>query len=668
MKILQAFARPSAGPVPMLALEHGAIPWLLAVALATAGPHFAHLPWWLSLLVGSMLLWRVWLWQQGRPLPPRWALVLLVIGSIAAIAWQFRTLLGKDAGVALLVVFMALKPMEMSRRRDALVVIMLGYFLLLTHYLYSQSIPTGAWLLAAIALLTAALLRLHGGAQPVATILRHAVLLLAQALPFMLILYLLFPRVSGPLWGLPQDAYAGLSGLSEEMSPGSISRLTLSSAIAFRSRFASEPPEKSDLYWRGPVFDEYDGHSWRARPLPAGAAKQLPVVTGIDAPLAYTSILEAHNRRWLLALDIATRLPPDSMLAPTLEALAREPVRLRAQFSFASSLDYRANVIEAPAVLQQALTLPAKINPRTRALASEWASRPPEEIAAAALAMFRNEDFYYTLRPPLLGANAMDEFLFDSRRGFCEHYASAFVFLMRAAGVPARVVAGYQGGELNPVDGYLVVRQSDAHAWTEIWLSGKGWVRFDPTAAVAPSRIEQGIAAALPSSEPLPILVRLDSDWLRQLRNRWEAANNSWNRWVLGYNPQRQREVLSRLGWRDPDWRSMSASLAILCGIALLVVTLWTLPRRLAADPVQRAWQQYCAALKQRGMARAEWEGPLDFAQRVARERPDLAALTDEAARYYAELRYGRHNRQSDQLRRLQQCRHRLPPRRRRHS
>jgi transglutaminase-like putative cysteine protease len=325
-------------------------------------------------------------------------------------------------------------------------------------------------------------------------------------------------------------------------------------------------------------------------------------------------------------------------------------------------------VIEAPAILQQALALPKEINPRTRALASEWASRPPEKIAAAALAMFRNEDFYYTLRPSLLGANAMDEFLFDSRRGFCEHYASAFVFLMRAAGVPARVVAGYQGGELNPVDGYLVVRQSDAHAWAEIWLAGQGWVRFDPTAAVAPSRIEQGIDAALPAGEPLPMIVRLDSDWLRQLRNRWEAANNTWNQWVLGYNPQRQREVLSRLGWRDPDWRGMSASLAILCGLALLLVTLWTLPRRLAADPVQRAWQKYCAALKRRGIPRAEWEGPLDFAHRVAREKPDLAALTNEAAGYYAELRYGRSASNGQLLRRLQQCVRRLPPRRRKHS
>jgi hypothetical protein len=234
---------------------------------------------------------------------------------------------------------------------------------------------------------------------------------------------------------------------------------------------------------------------------------------------------------------------------------------------------------------------------------------------------------------------------------------------MRAAGVPARVVAGYQGGEVNPVDGYLVVRQSDAHAWAEIWLAGEGWRRVDPTAAVAPSRIEQGIVAALPAGEPLPGIIRLDADWLRDLRNRWEAANNTWNQWVLGYNPQRQREVLARLGLHDPDWRSMAASLAVLCGLSLLLIGLWTLPRRRAADPVQRAWQRYCARLSQLGVRRATWEGPLDFAQRVEREKPELAALTHDAADCYAQLRYGHGD--GEKLRRLQQCLQRLPPERR---
>ena len=644
-------------------LEHGTLPWLLAVALATAGPHAGHLPAWLSLLVGGALLWRSWLWHRQRRLPARWVLALLVAGSVAGIGWQFRTLLGKDPGVALLVVFMALKPLEMNDRRDAMVLVMLGYFLLLTHYLYSQSIPTGLWLLAAMTLLTGALIRLHGGPQPIAAIARQAGLMLLQALPFMLILYLLFPRVSGPLWGLPQDAYAGLGGLSDQMSPGSISNLIPSGAIALRSHFAGEVPEKADLYWRGPVFDDYDGLTWRARATAARPPGRSPVIEADGPSHTYTSIVEAHNQRWLLALDAPIRIPPDSLIAPTLAVLAREPLRLRARFSFVSAANYRANVIEAADTLQQALALPARINPRTRALAHAWQSRPPEKIVEAALAMFRDERFHYTLRPPLLGPDAMDEFLFTTRRGFCEHYASAFVFLMRAAGVPARVVAGYQGGEVNPVDGYLTVRQSDAHAWAEIWLTGQGWVRVDPTAAVAPSRIEQGIAAALPEGEPLPVVVRLDAEWLRQVRNRWEAANNTWNQWVLGYNPQRQREVLSRLGLPDPDWRRMSASLALLCGATLLIVILWTLPKRPLVDPVQRAWQGYCRELARRGMTRAEWEGPLDFARRVAHERPDLAALTDEAADCYAGLRYGQSG--GEQLDRLQGCRHRLPPRRR---
>jgi hypothetical protein len=222
------------------------------------------------------------------------------------------------------------------------------------------------------------------------------------------------------------------------------------------------------------------------------------------------------------------------------------------------------------------------------------------------------------------------------------------------------VVAGYQGGELNPVDGYLTVRQSDAHAWAEIWLADQGWVRVDPTAAVAPSRIEVGIEAALPAGDPLPALVRIDSELLRDLRNRWDAANNTWNQWVLGYNPQRQREVLSRLGLSEPDWRSMTAALATLCGIALLLVTWWALHQRTTTPPAQRAWQRFCKRLAKLGIVRAAWEGPLDFALRVARERPELAALTREAASHFADLHYG--TGKAEQLQKLRECTRRLKP------
>lgn len=645
---------------PITPLEHGAIPWLLAVAIATAAPHATHQPLWLSLLVGSVLLWRVWLWRTNGPLPARWVLGLLVIASVAGIGWEFRTLFGRDSGVALLVLLVALKPMEMRTRRDAMVVVMLGFFLLLTHYFYSQSIPTGLWLLAAATLLTATLIRVHGGEQPVRVILRYASLLLAQAIPFMLIAFLLLPRVQGPLWGLPQDAHSGLTGLSDRMSPGSLNDLIQSGDIAFRVQFSDGLPEKSSLYWRGPVLVDYDGQTWRARPNYLQTQGKAPAIETGGKSFNYVTTLEPHNQRWLLALDLPVKLPADSTLSATFETRAREPVQIRARYAFTSSPDFVVNRLETAAMLQQALRLPAQLNLRSRQLAAEWQLKfkSPEMISNAALLLFRQERFFYTLQPPLLGQNAVDDFLFTTRRGFCEHYASAYVVLMRAAGIPARVVAGYQGGEINPVDGYLTVRQSDAHAWAEIWIAGKGWIRVDPTAAVAPSRIEQGIEAALPAGDPLPALLRIDTDWLRDLRNRWEATNNAWNQWVLGYNPQRQREVLSRLGLNEPDWRNMTAALATLCGIALLVVTLWTLYQRKTATPAQRAWQGFCRRLKRFGVIRAGWEGPLDFAARVMHERPELGALTAEAARHFADLHYG--TGKPEQLQHLKDCTRRL--------
>lgn len=650
---------------PPVLLEHGAVPWLLAVAVATTLPHLEHLPWWLSLLAGAALLGRGWLWQRNARLPRRWVLALLVIAGTAGIGWQYRTLFGRDAGVALLVFFMALKPMEMHSRRDGLVVVLLGYFLLLTHYFHSQSIPTGLWLLATAVLLTATLIRMHGGAQPVREIVRYAALLVAQSLPFMLVFFLLFPRVQGPLWGLPRDAHAGLSGLSDQMSPGSLNSLIQSGDIAFRVQFASAPPDRSRLYWRGPVFDTYDGQTWRANPLTAARSANKPATVetaGTVRTTDYTITLEAHNQRWLLALDLPVALPEGSALSPTFVALAREPVSYRSRFVFRSTLDYAANREETPRMLQQSLRLPAGLNPRARQLAEQWRQTlaGPEQVSATALRFFREERFFYTLQPPLLGQNSVDDFLFDTRRGFCEHYAATYVVLMRAAGIPARVVTGYQGGEINPVDGYLTVRQSDAHAWAEIWIEGKGWLRVDPTAAVAPSRIERGIGAALPAGDPLPALVRIDGDWLarlQQLRHRWEAVNNAWNQWVLGYNPQRQREVLSRLGMGDPDWRAMASAMAVFSGLALLLVAVWTLARRSKRPPEVQAWQRFCKELERFGVRRAPWEGPLDLAARVARERPDvapLASLARRAAGHFADLRYG--TGQPGQLQALRVC------------
>lgn len=654
-------------PVP---IKHQTLPWLFAAAVATIAPHAGHQPLWLSLLIGLLLFWRAWLWLRRSPLPPRWLLTGLTLAGMTGIYIQFQSLFGRDAGVGLLTVFMALKLLEVRAQRDAYAVLLLGYFLLLTHYFYSQSIPTAAWMLLSLLLLTSTLIRVHGDDNdaPRQT-LRTAATLIGQALPFMLVLYLLFPRISGPLWGLPQDAYGGLSGLSDSMSPGSLSNLIRNGAIAFRAEFTGQPPTPPLLYWRGPVLNTFDGQTWRSQTL--GRAASLHLEAGSPS-LAYALTIEPHNQRWLLALDLPERLPPNTNLTHDFQLLAAEPLRSRTRINLTAITTYRANVAEAGRVLRQALQLPPAGNPRARQLAATWAassrrefsddSKMAQAVINRALRLYREEAFFYTLQPPVLGEDSIDEFLFDSRRGFCEHYASSFVFLMRAAGIPARVVTGYQGGELNPIDHSLVIRQSDAHAWAEVWLAGQGWRRIDPTAAVSPTRIERGIAAALPEIEntDLPLFTRSNSPWLQQFRYRWEAANHQWNRWVLGYNPQRQREVLEQLGMHS-DWRELVATLSVLCGLLMLALLAWTLRRRKPGDPSLRAWQAFCTRLARQGVRRQDWQGPQAFAAEACRQRPSLAPLIREAADLYTDLRYGRSAPPKAALQRLRALTRQLP-------
>jgi protein-glutamine gamma-glutamyltransferase len=623
-----------------LALDHRTAPWLFAAALVTIAPHFLHQPIWLGAFVSLNLLWGGWLWWQDERLPGRWLLALLVIAGCAGIFIEFRTLFGREAGVAMLVMFMAMKLLELKSQRDAMVIVTLGYFLLLTHYFYSQSIPTGLWLLTALWILTATLVRLHGGpASSWRASMRYAAVLSAQSIPFMLVLYLLFPRISGPLWGLPQDAHAGKTGLSETMTPGSIASLAQSSEIAFRVRFDGEIPSQGKLYWRGPVMENFDGTTWR----PFTGRRAAEQLEFISPSISYQTTLEPHNQRWLLALDAPASLPAGIALNGELTAASRQAINTRQRFKLSASLDYRFNAHEAPAVLHHNLALPAGRNPQARQLADSWRTteKTPDAIISKALALFGSE-FFYTLRPPLLGTDSIDEFLFQTKRGFCEHYAAAFVVLMRNAGIPARVVGGYQGGERNPVDGYLVVRQSDAHAWAEVWLEGRGWKRIDPTAAVSPARIETGIVSALADGEPLPALFQVRSEWLRTLRYRWEAINNAWNQQVLGYNPERQRELLSRLGLPDTDWRSLVSALGMISSLLLALLTGWTLYQRPRHDPATRLWHKALRHLTRRQVNYAAWETPLVIAHRVQCERPELAEPFKHVVEAYLLARYGK--------------------------
>ena len=622
-----------------LALDHAAVPWLFGVAALTTLPHFLHQPYWLSAGVVLLLGRAAWLWRHDRRLPSRWLLALLVIGGCAGVAYQFDSLFGRDAGVALLVMLMAMKQLELRSRRDAVVIVTLGYFLLLTHYFYNQDIPTGLWLLFALWFVTAALIRIHGGPTTGRRgAMRYSAVLCAQALPFMLALYVLFPRIAAPLWGLPQDAHAGKTGLSEQMSPGSIAELVQSGEIAFRVRFDGPPPASDKLYWRGPVHEDFDGTAWH---IAVNASR--PVIEARTPPIEYEITLEAHGRRWLLALDAPTRLPAEASLNGQMIANARNAIGERQRLRLAAALDYRFNLAEDENVLRRNLALPPGRNPRSRELAAGWlaAGKPPQAIVDEALRLFARKEYAYTLQPPLLlSRDSIDEFIFSTRRGFCEHYASAFVVLMRAAGIPARVVGGYQGGERNPLDGYLVVRQSDAHAWAEVWLAGRGWVRVDPTGVVAPARIENGLADALPDGEALPGMLHSRADWLRQLRYRWEAVNNAWNQKVLGYDEQRQRELLRHLGLPE-GWQTLGWLLLGSCSALLLAVAFWTFYRRPRQDPALRLWHKVLRHLAKRQVNCAPWEAPLAVARRVRAERPELADALDDVVAAYLAARYG---------------------------
>jgi len=606
-------------------------------------PHAVHLPTWILALVAVVLLARFYVGWRHRKLPNKWLLIAIALVCTAAIALSYRTLYGRDVGVAILTVMMALKVLEMSGPRDTMVVVLLAYFLVVTNFFYSQSIPTALYMVLVVWVITATMIGLQHqvGRPKLVPVLRHAATLILQGIPIMLALFLLFPRVQGPLWGLPQINYSAKSGLSESMAPGDVSSLSLSDAVAFRVLFATQPEKPAQLYWRGPVLWNYDGRTWRAGL--SLTARELKV-EALGPPLRYTVTMESHDRYWLFAIDLPLVVPTDAYLTTDYQLLSRRIVRDRLRYDMQSSPQYRIGVDESPGTLRLAQRLPPEASPRARALVAQWRAQggSDRDMVSRALSLFRDQPFTYTLEPPKLNADPVDQFLFETRSGFCEHYASAFTFLMRAAGIPARVVTGYLGGEVNPVDGYVVVRQSDAHAWSEVWLPGEGWVRVDPTAAVSPLRIERGLAAAVPEIDR-PLLARNSFDWLKQARYAWDAVANTWNQWVLGYNPDRQMRFMAQFGLAEVTWQNMVIILIAVSGIIILALSLALLFRINAQrpDPVQRAYLSYCDAMAKRGAARKPSEGPRDFAARVSMQFPELRETAQKISGLYVSLRYG---------------------------
>ncbi len=620
--------------------------WLAGPLALVVAPHATRLPLWIGGLWLGCALWRGFQAARRYPRVPRWPALLLALPGLAGILLEYRTLFGPEAGVALLVLLTGLKFLETRDARDHGILVLVGYFLLLAGFLEDQSLPMAAYAMLAALTLTASLASLRGAAsQPWRQQLhRHfglAAGLTLQALPLAVLLFLLVPRIPAPLGGLIQLEHAR-SGLSDEMSPGSISQLMLSNQTAFRAEFAAGvKPAPETLYWRGPVFWRYDGLSWReggsSRP-----ADPFDLETR-GGTLAYHVTLEPHAQRWLFVTGLATELADvPARLTADMQWLADKPVKERLRYRVEAHPDYRLDAGGLSAADRaRALALPERRNPKTHALAQEWAAdNDPAAVVAQALRHFREQPFRYTLNPPRLGEHAMDEFMFGSRAGYCEHYSSAFVVLMRAAGIPARVVTGYQGGEYNAIGEYWIVRGRDAHAWAEVWLEDEGWRRVDPTAAIAPERIESGSVAALPRAErPFAMI---DIGWLKPARLAWDTLNNRWNLWVIGFNHERQRQFLAGI---HPTLASLKAMLWAALGVAALFVLvllaglLWPAGSR-DRDAASRLYARFCKRLGRTGLVRAASEGPRAFARRAAQARPDLASAIGEISELYVGIRY----------------------------
>ncbi len=605
--------------------------FLLAVIAWVVAPLTQEIPLWCSLLSAAVMVWRAVLAWRGQPLPSRWWLMVLLGLCLGATLLSFQTLLGRDAGVTMVVVLLALKTLELRARRDAFVVFFLSFFLLLTNFFYSQSLLTAAAMLVALLGLLTALVNAHMpvGKPPLWQAGRLAGSMALLGAPIMVLLFVFFPRVA-PLWGLPSDAMTGRSGLSNSMTVGNIASLALDGSVAMRVRFDSPPPPQSALYFRGPVLSYFDGRTWQARPSALPNRFRLPAdlqVTG--DPVRYQITLEPNRLPWLLVLDATPQtpaLPADKTARMTreLQWILDRPVTDLLRYEVQSYPNFQHGPRQFVPGLQEYLALPDGFNPRTLQLAAELQRDPRHarfsnpQWVDLAMQRLRTEGYSYTLEPGIYGQHSADEFWFDRKAGFCEHIASSFVILMRALNVPARVVTGYQGGEQNSVDGFWTVRQSDAHAWTEVWLAGQGWQRVDPTSAVAPGRTgtlqrlspPRGVIAEAIFGTVSPALAL-------NLRAAWDAVNNRWNQWVLNYTQNKQLDLLKNIGFKEPNWQDLIYVLCAIVVAASLGGAAWSAWERHQQDPWLRLLKQAILKLRAAGLRLAPNRTPRQIGQQL---------------------------------------------------
>jgi len=572
----------------------------------------------------TLSLVKVFIIKYNKKDPSFFLRLLVILVLFFIILDSYGQIFGQQSGLALITIMTTLKLFEIKSNRDCYIVIYSSFFIIASTFFHSQSIWLFFYVFFVVLFLLSILISLSDRLK--STTLKKRFKISSQfiysAIPLMLILFFLFPRLPGPLWALPNDAFSSKSGLSEEMSPGSINRLISSSAIAFRVKFENEIPAQADRYWRGAVLSSYDGKTWRRNDAEETAIANIKFNPDTNNDIHYQVTLEPTNLKWLFSLEHPFRYQTQYRYSREAMLLNKKVINNVISYNIGS----QTTAINQSLFQQESYKnrlLPINKNPKTIQFARELAkasSYNAKTYINNILHHFQNNNFVYTLSPDLLGTNAIDDFLFDSQKGFCEHYASAFVYLARAAGIPARVVIGYQGGEMNPLDDYMIVRQSDAHAWSEVWIDNR-WMRVDATAAVSPDRVEQGILNAGLEQGKLPLLLVSNIQLLKNASFLYDSFQNSWNNWVVGFNQKKQEDLMELLGFENTGASNLILLLVSLMSIIGLIIT-WLFLKQVSvsSDRVQHYYDLFCLKLKKHGVQRRLNEGPQDFENRIYNE------------------------------------------------
>jgi transglutaminase-like putative cysteine protease len=620
------------------------LPWtLLALAFALL-PHVPYLPAWITAALLTCAIWRYSIEVRRKPVPPALLRASLALACFLGVLYTYSTISGVGPGSALLAIMAALKLLETRQRRDQFVLLFIAVFLVMSSLLREQYLWSLPYLVVGVILIMTAWLRTSADStEPLRRSLGTTSRLVMYAAPLALAMWIFFPRIATPFWAVPIDTGTAITGLSDTISPGDISALSKSDAVAFRVKFDGPVPDPKDRYWRGLVLHRFDGRTWSGISEPRISSGALKTIETAGEPVQYEVTLEPTRQHWIFALDIPYHWDLEStFLGPQHQLAHVQPVDQRIAYTAVSYPDYRIDLELHSYRRNWYLDLPEGRNPRTAELARSMRAAAPSDAAfvRAVLEKFNEDEYYYTLEPPPLGSRPVDRFLFETRRGFCEHYASAFAVMMRSAGIPARIVVGYQGGELNPMGDYMIVRQADAHAWTEVWLPGDGWRRVDPTAAVAPERVDAGRTGAMFDGTAAAWGLGAPSKLLHNLVLTWDAANAKWNEWVLGYGPENQDRFMNWLGMDDPDWRQMILTLvAVVTGLTMLISL--ALMLRYRPPPRDRAAILYDRFVRKSGLKPATGETPQVFADRAQRESPLPASAVRNITDTYLDVRYG---------------------------